>query len=353
MNTDTKTILIKTISRLGKASVTEVIKNLPERRSRQWISTLLNRMANNGELVRSKSGKFAFFVLPNRIDLIGKKVTKRLINKDLQEDIIFDELSRQSLFVKQVKEGVHSILGYAFTEMLNNAIEHSSSDTINVFFEEVNDNISFEVLDRGIGAFRNIMQKNKLSSELEAIQELLKGKMTTLPHSHTGEGIFFTSKIADIFILDSFNYRLRVDNIIHDVFVEKINPYVGTRVRFEIDKRSGKHLNDIFYEYQAEPGSHSFDKTKVHVKLYKAGTIYISRSQARRLIANLDKFKLIILDFEGIGTIGQAFADEVFRIFVAKHPHTAIQPTNMSETVEFMVNRVQPQLTLLDKEKTA
>jgi len=93
---------------------------------------------------------------------------------------------------------------------------------LEVSIEETDKNIGFKVFDDGIGVFRNIMQKKQLSSELEAIQELLKGKTTTLPHSHSGEGIFFTSKIADIFILESFEYRLRVDNTINDVFIEKL-----------------------------------------------------------------------------------------------------------------------------------
>lgn len=339
MSTDSKSILLQTISRLKKASVTDVVKNLPKPLSRQWVSTTLNQLARKGELLRSKSGKYVYYVLPDRADLIAKKISKRLNNKNLHEDIIFSELKSQTPFMQRVKENINSILEYAFTEMLNNAIEHSISKTINVSFEELNGKIAFEVLDSGIGVFKNIQEKIKLNSESEAIGELLKGKTTTLPHSHTGEGIFFTSKIADNFILDSFSYRLKIDNIINDVFVEKIKSFKGTRVRFELKTNSNKHLNDIFIKYQSEPGSHSFDKTKVHVKLYKAGTIYISRSQARRLMTNLNKFKLIILDFKGIKTVGQAFTDEVFRVFKSNNPQIKIEAINMSETVKFMVDR--------------
>ena len=100
---------------------------------------------------------------------------------------------------------------------------------------------------------------------------------------------------------------------------------------FELDLETEKHLNDIFEEYQSEPGSFSFDKTKVYVKLFTAGTVYISRSQARRLMNNLEKFKVIVLDFEGIKTIGQAFADEVFRVFVTKYPDIEIKSINTND----------------------
>lgn len=249
-------------------------------------------------------------------------------------------MKKEAPFLNNLNEDLNSILYYSFTEMLNNAIEHSGSRRINVEISLSDKLLSFEVLDSGIGVFRSIMQKRDLKSELEAIQDLLKGKTTTLPHSHSGEGIFFTSKIADVFILDSYGYRLRVDNKIKDIFVEDIDKYTGTRVRFEVENDSKKHLNEVFAQYQSEPGAFSFDKTEVHVKLYKVGTVYISRSQARRILSNLEKFKVIILNFDGIRTVGQAFADEIFRVFTSKHPEIQIKPINMKDTVEFMIRRV-------------
>ena len=341
--------IVSIIGHLKKASVGEIVEHLPQKRTRQWVSTVLNQLAREGKLLRAKSGQQVWYVLPEGKHLLTKRISKTLINKDLQEDKVLDEIKSQAPFLQNVKENVDSILYYAFTEILNNAIEHSESKSITVSFEGIGKSIAFEVLDKGIGVFKNIREKKQLDSELAAIQELLKGKTTTLPHSHTGEGIFFTSKIAHVFILDSFQYRLRVDNQINDIFIEEIENYEGTRVRFEIEQNSNKHLNDVFEEYQSEPGAFSFDKTKVHVKLFAAGTIYISRSQARRLMINLDKFNVIILDFEGIKTVGQAFADEIFRLFVTRHPHIQIQPTNMNEPVEFMVKRVQhAQLPLIE-----
>lgn len=341
-NLGTKTLILNTVARLGKASVNDVVKNLPESRSRQWTSNILQELAKEEKLIRNESGRFVFYVLPNRLDLLGKKIERKLKNKGLSEDIVFNQINSQAPFINNLGENLHSILEYSFTEMLNNAIEHSKSKLIAVSFEENKQKVIFEVMDKGIGVFKNVMRKYNLKSELEAIQELTKGKTTTLPNSHSGEGIFFTSKIADIFILDSFGYRLRIDNNIKDLFVEKLDLQVlGTRVRFEINKNSKKHLNDVFREYESEPGSHSFDKTKVHVKLFKAGSIYISRSQARRLMANLNKFKLIILDFNQIKTVGQAFADEVFRVFSSKNPKIKIEAINMSEGVQFMINRTR------------
>lgn len=341
MTDNTLQQILETIERLKKASVQDVVSNLPEKKSRQWISAILNKLANEGKVIRARSGKHIYYVLPKYKNLLTQKVTKKLQNKSLQEDRVFQELKKKAPFLSGIEENVDSILFYAFTEMLNNAIEHSESKTIDVKMEKYKSKISFEVNDKGIGVFNNIKQKNKLHSELEAIQELLKGKTTTLPHSHTGEGIFFTSKIADVFILDSYGYRLRIDRLINDVFVEEIDNVVGTKVRFELKVGSKKHLSDVFEKFQSEPGSISFDKTLVHIKLYTAGTIYISRSQARRLLTNLDKFKVIVLDFEGIKTIGQAFADEVFRVFTQRHPGIEIRPIKTGKAVSFMIDRAK------------
>ena len=71
---------------------------------------------------------------------------------------------------------------------------------------------------------------------------------------------------------------------------------------------------------------------------------HISRSQARRVLEGLDKFLHIILDFDGVKNIGQAFADQIFRVFKNKYPDIKITPINMNEEVSFMVNRAKSNL---------
>ena len=71
------------------------------------------------------------------------------------------------------------------------------------------------------------------------------------------------------------------------------------------------------------------------------GTIYISRSQARRILAGLEKFKSVILDFDRVSTVGQAFVDEIFRVFQSRHQDITIAPVNMNDAVRFMIGRVE------------
>jgi hypothetical protein len=59
------------------------------------------------------------------------------------------------------------------------------------------------------------------------------------------------------------------------------------------------------------------------------------------MLAGLEKFRSVVLDFDRVSVIGQAFADEVFRVFRQRHRHATMVPTNMNETVRFMVDRAR------------
>jgi len=87
----------------------------------------------------------------------------------------------------------------------------------------------------------------------------------------------------------------------------------------------------------------NFDKTVVPVKLAKVGSEnLLSRSQAKRLLHRLEKFKHVELDFSEIEMIGQAFADEVFRVFQNSHPDVFLNPVNTNAEVRKMIARVAP-----------
>jgi hypothetical protein len=202
----------------------------------------------------------------------------------------------------------------------------------------------FEIDDFGVGVFRNIMKKKHLQSEIEAIQDLLKGKLTTSPKLHSGEGIFFTSKIGDEFILDSYGQQFIANNVIKDIFIKKVRGQKqGTHVTFRINIKERHHLNDIFRAYTniGEDSDYGFDKTEIRVRLYMMGGVHISRSQARRVLSGLEKFKVVLMDYDRVPTVGQAFADEIYRVFHSKRPDIKIEDINMNEAVEFMVKRAR------------
>ncbi len=328
-------------SKRRRFRTSDVLEALDRLVSRQYVSQVINRLVREGKLVKGGSTRGAFYALPKYAPE-SFSIRKRLKNQSLQEDAVLDALKRSVPFLSKLRENVYDIFTYAFLEMLNNAIEHSESPEIEIEMTKLGQQLGFVVRDFGVGVFRNVMRKRNLESELEAIQDLLKGKTTTQPEAHSGEGIFFVSRVADIFVLESFDRRLRVDNIVKDHFIEDVKPSRrGTRVVFFLAENSRRRLEDVFRRFQVDPEEPAFDKSEIKVKLYTMGTAYISRSQARRLLAGLEKFRSVVLDFDQVRTVGQGFADEVFRVFRQKHPGTLVTAINMSGPVRFMVERVR------------
>jgi len=57
-------------------------------------------------------------------------------------------------------------------------------------------------------------------------------------------------------------------------------------------------------------------------------------------LARIDRFKMVFFNFAGVDMIGQAFADEVFRVFAEGHPSMQLVALGVSTPVEQMIRRV-------------
>jgi len=323
--------------------------------SRQYLSRLINELVKAGKLIKVGETRYAYYILPEYAqqhpEILPAQYIKTFINASLEEHVILSRIEQEYPSLGKLPENIRSIFTYAFSEMFNNAIEHSQSKTIRIEVAVQNKRLLFVVEDYGIGIFRNVMRERNLKSEFEAMQDLLKGKTTTMPKSHSGEGIFFTSKVGDMFILDSYGYQLMIDNKLPDVFIEKVNKIKkGTRVTFSLNISASLRLNDIFKKYTdiGAGKDYGFDRTEIRIKLYTMAGIYISRSQARRVLAGLEKFKVIVFDFDKVSVVGQAFADEIFRVFHHKYPDIRLETENMNESVNFMVERARSEAELED-----
>ena len=335
--------LIKQKGKIASSEITGVIGV-----SRQYVNMVISGLIAEKEVIKLGGTRNAFYVSKEYIsknpEVIPNVFKKKYQNELLEEHKILLEIEEKFPRIAELSENIKSIFAFAFSEMFNNAIEHSRSKSISIEVAVKDKDLSFIVSDSGVGAFRNIMKKKNLKSEIEAIQDLLKGKTTTMPKSHSGEGIFFTSKAGDVFILDSFGYRLSVNTIKPNIAIHHLSTRKrGTRVVFRINTDSNRHLNDVFKKYTnlAETGDYGFDKTEIRVKLFTSGGVHISRSQARRVLAGLEKFKIILFDYENVPMVGQAFADEIYRVFKELHPDIRLENENMSEGVRFMVERAR------------
>ncbi len=114
----------------------------------------------------------------------------------------------------------------------------------------------------------------------------------------------------------------------------------GTRVRMRLANDSTRTLRAVFDAF-TDPEEQTFDRTVVPLRLAQyEGEKLVSRSQAKRVAHRFERFKRVELDFAGITDIGQAFADELFRVFAAAHPQVRIVPINTAPAVDQMIRRV-------------
>ncbi|HWQ95569.1 MAG TPA: STAS-like domain-containing protein [Gammaproteobacteria bacterium] len=52
-------------------------------------------------------------------------------------------------------------------------------------------------------------------------------------------------------------------------------------------------------------------------------------------------FKIVIFDFAGVDAIGQAFADEIFRVFSAQHPTIELHALHVNSQIKRMIERAR------------
>ena len=130
---------------------------------------------------------------------------------------------------------------FCFTEMLNNAKDHSEGTLVHVAVVRTAADTRITLNDNGIGIFKKIQNALNLLDERHAVLELSKGKLTTDPQGHTGQGIFFTSRLLDSFDLLSgacfFTHKSGDDQ---DWIVEVSEPRSGTSVIMKLNNASAR-----------------------------------------------------------------------------------------------------------------
>jgi len=245
--------------------------------------------------------------------------------------------------VAELPRNVQDIWHYAFTEMFNNALEHSEGRLVTVNLERTAVSTELTVRDDGVGIFRKIRAALGLDDERHAVLELAKGKFTTDPAHHTGEGIFFSSRMCDVFTIVSGEVVFSHEGAQVEDWIVQLDPSVaGTTVTMSLGNHTTRTTKKVFDRFTTADDDYGFTKTVVPVALARYGDDdLVSRSQARRLLARVDRFKVVVLDFEGVDAVGQAFADEVFRVFPGEHPEVELQEVNARSAVKRMIGRAR------------
>ena len=299
--------------------------------SRVAANKYIQRLEREGWIARSGPSTHPVFSPGYK-----RKVARRYPLSGLEEHVVWEKDFRPHF---SLARNIQSIASHGFTEMVNNAIDHSAGKSVFIGTSQDESTLRVIISDDGVGIFAKIAAALGLPDMRQALFELAKGKLTTDPGKHTGEGVFFTSRMFDAFEIRANGLQFNHDaSSRHDWLQEAPGVFPnGTAVFMRIALDSSRTTAEVYSQFTAAPEDYDFSKTIVPMRLAKFGDEQlVSRSQAKRLIARFDRFRTVILDFADVQEIGQAFADELFRVYGDSHREVELLPRNMTEQVEKM-----------------
>jgi anti-sigma regulatory factor (Ser/Thr protein kinase) len=325
--------LISNVARFPRGIVSKAAEHFGV--TRQAVQRHMRELVKEGLIAKDGSRSKTTYKL-----VTVRHATERFTLKGLQEDLVYSEWLIPKI-AHLLNANARQIWSYGFTEMLNNAIDHSESEFVLLVCDANAHAVEVLIIDFGIGIFNKISSNFNLGGELQAVHELMKGKLTTDPTRHSGEGIFFTSKMMSKFAVSSGSlYFSRDANSSWVIDSTSGKDRKGTMFSLNQTNESEIHPKDIYSQFTNEDSA--FSKTNIQVGMYLHGNNeLVSRSQAKRLMNRVELFQTVMLDFEGVESIGQAFADEVFLVYANSHPETNIIPVNAGPGVNSMIQRAK------------
>lgn len=305
--------------------------------SRQTVHRHLSALVKNGDVLAHGETK-------SRTYSLACKFSQHIdidVNPQLEEHVVWEEQVRP--LITDLSKNIIDICHHGVTEMVNNVKDHSEATSARITVFRTVVTLTISVVDKGIGIFNKIQRDFSLHDPRHALLELSKGKLTSDSDNHSGEGIFFTSRMFDRFFIRSGRLLYACTTSDNEEYLfetsDKVN-FQGTRIIMNIGFNSRRESKDVFDKFSAVDDDYQFSKTHVPVDLasYEHDQL-VSRSSAKRVLARFNRFKEVWLDFQGVERIGQAFADEIFRVYAKSHPEISFTFTNASPEVERMIMR--------------
>lgn len=293
------------------------------------VHTYLNELIGDDIIVKRKRGEYELVT------------TQEVYNFERSKgELSFDTIAYETCLSKKIEhlsENIKHMWAYAVSEMVNNVIDHSASEKMQVIVTQNYLKTSVIISDNGVGIFEKIKKHFALANLDEAICELFKGKLTTDKENHSGEGIFFTSKMMDTFLITSSGKVFATTKYNNDQIFDVNDSSSGTCVLMSLSNFTNRTAKEIFDLYSDTDGA--FITTKIPIKsIFDSAPI--SRSQAKRICYRLDNFEEVIFDFENVSWMGQGFAHQIFVVYQKAHPNIKLLPVNMNDSVKNMYNHV-------------
>lgn len=303
--------------------------------TRMTVHRHLNRLLKDKKIVKTGTTKGASYFLKTSLD----KTLIFQIASATKADAVWDEYMKDSF--SRLPKSVQEICRYGFLEIFNNACRYSGGKGIVVKTVWKKDSLEFSIIDDGQGIFQNVQKALSFQDIRESVLHLAKGNFSTRPDEHTGRGLFLVARLFDVFGLFSGGLFYCKDNLGDDWYLEKTKTAKskGTRVSMAIHFNCRRTLQQVLAKYASRPDApDAIDNTEILIKLSQMeDEPYISRLQAKRVLEGAEKFSRVVLDFQNVPTVGQAFVEEVFREFPARHPGVVLETTHTNEDVRFMI----------------
>ncbi len=299
------------------------------------VRKALKRLTDLGWLQRTGTQRSAGY----RPGLL-RQVVKRYALAGLQED---QPWSRDFAPCFDLPAPVARIAQHLFCELLNNAIDHSGGTSVTVSLRQTPSHLQLLVSDNGCGIFQHLSQSFALDDPALAMLEISKGKLTSQPTRHAGRGLFFTSRLADVFDLHAnntaFQHRLWDGGGWHPG-----RPFnrQGTSAYAAVSLDTPRTLEGVLQAHSLDGASFGFERTEVRLRLMASSlSALATRAQARRVAARLQQFRRADIDFDGIDSIGHSFADELFRVLTPELAEVDLVPINMTPVVAAMIESIR------------
>lgn len=303
--------------------------------SRQAVNKHIRQLIEQKALIREGKAKSVRYFLHPQLEWNATFS----VADNRAEDVIWRNEIKQK--IGQLPDNALAIWNHGFSEMFNNVIDHSEGTSVTINIKKTAHSTEMDIWDNGIGIFTKIKNALGLLDERHAVIELTKGKLTTDPTRHSGEGIFFSSRMFDEYsILSGEVFLSHTYEKDEDWILQTSEYHKGTLITMKLKNNTARTTQEIFNRFSDD--DYGFTKTVVPVRLAQYGNEQlISRSQAKRLLVRIERFKIVLFDFKDVESIGQAFADEVFRVFARQHPNMQILPINANYAVLQMIRRVE------------
>jgi anti-sigma regulatory factor (Ser/Thr protein kinase) len=314
--------------------------------TRETVRRHLRKLEDDGLIRMEGYGKGRIYFLTVSAATTPGIPSVKLSRKALTEageDKIYQDMI-EPVLANQVSSSTLSRAHYVVTECLNNVIDHSMAENAEVTMKVIGSRqLHLTIEDDGIGVFANLKNHFQLRDMFEAAAELAKGRRTTDPSSHAGEGLFFSARIADFFAVDANGITYSYVESQDDWSLQKSSSSnVGSKLTFEFDLQSPKTNKSVFDSYTKD-FKFQLKSSRIvnpYVLSLPKGNL-ISRSEAKKLLAGSENFESIIIDFKNVESIGQGFADELFRVYCSRHPGVVLEVKNANEFIQRMISYVR------------